>query len=175
MPRSMIADVVSVAARAAAIRRHSDRSKFCGPCAPACTRHAGLSKSGRSRRSTLQLLVGHPLQTETPSRRLLYPYKSACRQIGGDPADQAEDRPAASTAELDWAAQRAQVCPQTYAPAKHFMNSGGNIGAHADPANACARRSVPDRSCHHPFAREGRESLPPRGRPEGRPCPKTLD
>jgi hypothetical protein len=37
MPRSMIADVVSLAARAAAIRGALDRSKFCGPSAPALT------------------------------------------------------------------------------------------------------------------------------------------
>jgi hypothetical protein len=73
MPRIMIADVVSVAARAAAIRGTLAEVNFAGHPLPRCTRHAGLSKSGRSRRSTLQLLVGHPFADGTPSRRLLYP------------------------------------------------------------------------------------------------------
>ncbi len=73
MPRSMIADVVSVAARAAAIRGTPTEVNFAGHALLPCTRHAGLSKSGRSRRSTLQLLVGHPFADGTPSRRLLYP------------------------------------------------------------------------------------------------------
>ncbi len=73
MPRSMIDDVVSRAGRAAAIRVAPDRRKFCGPRASALCTARLSNESGRSLRSPLQLLVGHPFADGTPSRKPLYP------------------------------------------------------------------------------------------------------
>jgi hypothetical protein len=72
MPLSMLADVVSLATRTAAIRGALDRSEFCGSSAPAVYTARLAIESGRSCRSTLQLLVGHPFADGTPSRKPLY-------------------------------------------------------------------------------------------------------
>jgi hypothetical protein len=72
MPRSMFTEVVSIATSAATIRGAPDRSEFCGPSAHAVYTVRLSIESGRSRRSTLQLLVGHPFADGTPSRKPLY-------------------------------------------------------------------------------------------------------
>src|SRR5882672_12327462 len=73
--------------------------------------------------------------------------------------------------ELNLAAQRAQVCPQTYAPAKHFVNRCWNIRGHADPANARAPRLFRHRSAHHHLP-EKIGKIYPRAAAQRRPCPK---
>ena len=73
MPRSMFAEVVSLAIRAAVNPGAPGRSEFCGPSVPVVYTARLSNESDRSRRSTLQLLVGHPFADGTPTRKPLYP------------------------------------------------------------------------------------------------------